>query len=82
MCVVDELLCYYVSCVVCDKVLVGFVVVVDLYVMVLGSDIEVVLDDEVFGKFIDVVDVEVMLCWLFGCMYEVIFVVWVVDVWY
>ncbi|MEO6800179.1 MAG: Maf family protein [Rhodanobacter sp.] len=47
--------------------------------VVLGSDTEVVLDDEVFGKPLDAVNAAAMLGRLSGCTHEVISAVWLVS---
>jgi len=67
----------YVSRVARDKALAGLAAVENSAgVIVLGSDTEVVLDDEVFGKPTDTDDAAAMLRRLSGRTHEVISVVW------
>lgn len=71
----------YVSRVARDKALAGLsaVVAVDPQAVVLGSDTEVVLDGEVFGKPRDAADAAAMLHRLSGRTHEVISAVWAVG---
>lgn len=75
----DESPRHYVSRVARDKALAGLARVDDPQAMVLGSDTEVVLDDEVFGKPADAADAAAMLRRLSGRTHEVISAVWLID---
>lgn len=70
---------HYVSRVARDKALTGLAAVADPHAVVLGSDTEVVLDDEVFGKPADAADAAAMLRRLSGRTHEVISAVWAVT---
>jgi nucleoside triphosphate pyrophosphatase len=70
---------HYVSRVARDKALAGLAAAADPRAIVLGSDTEVVLDDEVFGKPADAADAAAMLRRLSGRTHEVISAVWAVD---
>jgi len=75
----DESPRHYVSRVARDKALAGLARVDDPQAIVLGSDTEVVLDDEVFGKPADAADAAAMLRRLSGRTHEVISAVWLVG---
>ena len=49
------------------------------HALVLAADVEVVLDDEVFGKPVDAADAAAMLARLSGREHEVLSAVWVMD---
>lgn len=49
------------------------------HAVVLAADVEVVLDDEVFGKPVDAADAAAMLARLSGREHEVLSAVWVMD---
>ncbi len=70
---------HYVSRVARDKALAGLAAVADPHAVVLGSDTEVVLDDEVFGKPRDAADAAAMLRRLSGRTHAVISAVWLVS---
>ncbi len=70
---------HYVSRVARDKAHAGLLQAGDPRAMVLGSDTEVVLDDEVFGKPVDAADAAAMLRRLSGRTHEVISAVWLVG---
>ena len=69
----------YVSRVARDKALAGLAQIDDPQAIVLGSDTEVVLDEELFGKPADAADAAAMLRRLSGRTHEVISAVWLVD---
>ena len=68
----DESPRHYVSRVARDKALAGLAAVADPHAVVLGSDTEVVLDDEVFGKPQDAAAAAAMLRRLSGRTHAVI----------
>ncbi len=70
---------HYVSRVARDKALAGLDAAADPQALVLGSDTEVVLADEVFGKPSDAADAAAMLRRLSGRTHEVISAVWAVN---
>jgi len=70
---------HYVSRVARDKAHAGLVRADDPRAIVLGSDTEVVLDDEVFGKPADAADAAAMLRRLSGRTHEVVSAVWLVG---
>lgn len=70
---------HYVSRVARDKALAGLAAASDPHAIVIGSDTEVMLDDEVFGKPVDAADAMAMLRRLSGRTHEVISAVWAVD---
>lgn len=76
---VDESPRHYVSRVARDKARAGLARMADPAAVVLGSDTEVVLDDEVFGKPADAADAAAMLRRLSGRTHEVISAVWLVS---
>lgn len=75
----DESPRHYVSRVAHDKARAGLAACGDASAVVLGSDTEVVLQDEVFGKPSDPDDAAAMLRRLSGHTHEVISSVWAVD---
>ena len=75
----DESPRHYVSRVAHDKARAGLAACGDASALVLGSDTEVVLEEEVFGKPSDPDDAAAMLRRLSGRTHEVISAVWVVD---
>ncbi|HEX5306902.1 MAG TPA: Maf family protein [Dyella sp.] len=75
----DEAPRHYVSRVARDKALAGLAAAGEPHAVVLGSDTEVVLDEEVFGKPADGADAAAMLRRLSGRTHEVISAVWAVS---
>lgn len=75
----DESPRHYVSRVARDKALAGLATADDPHAVVLGSDTEVVLGEEVFGKPAGAADAVAMLRRLSGHTHEVISAVWAVN---